>query len=1329
MRIRLIAFLSLLLPLLWTDSVEAQVPRDFAVDLTATTSYSPPCITLNWTQRRQANITSQRIYRRLKGEVTWTLQATLTTTDTTYADNTAAAGLQYDYWMQRNFTGISPTTAMGYVSAGAGVPMTEGRGKLLLVIDNTMFTPLAPEISQLQQDLATDGWTVVTISANRSGTAVATKALIKAAYDADPTQVKMVYLLGHVPVPYSGNIAPDGHPDHVGAWPADGYYGDMDGTWTDTSINSTSGSSTRNHNTPGDGKFDQSTLPSALELAVGRVDLHTMQKAPNTSVSEASLLRRYLKKAHDYRFKQGAYQSITPRALIRDGFGYFSGENFATSGWAWAFSTVGAPPLGIIDEAPSDQFFNYAANNSYLVGYGCGGGSYESASSVGTTTQFGLLPYKAVFTSLFGSYHGDWDIGNNFMRAAIAGNATGDSLGLSCFWAGRPHYFMFQTGMGGPIGSSIQQSQNGGLSTVSNPVLTPAGSSSRGVHTGLMGDPSLRMQMVKPTRKLAATSANGTVALTWAVTAETALVGYHVYRLNPGGTSYVRLTTTPLSSPSYTDATAVAGQNYTYLVRTLKIETVPGGTFENLSHGTPVSITASGSGTSVPANPTSLTLVSQSSSVNAQLTWDDNASDETNFIVERRTGNGSWSTVATLPPNTTSHTDTGTFVAGSVYSFRVYAANATGSSALSNEVSVEPVAGFIQLTDGTHVVAKTDGSVTFTVERIGGTTGEVKVAYATIDSSAISGTHYTTRNGALTWPDGDSAPKTVSVPILNSATQRLPRQFKLNISSPTNGASLLTTTSAACLILDSTATLPSPWVSAQLGTVTYAAPAVEAEGAIGSNIVGGSGVTSAATAEAGRFIYQPYSGDAALTVYLPVVSPAQTTARYAIMAREGTGTGAIMAASVASTDTGGTGAKFAYRTTTSGAAIVSPVATNGLGLPRWLRLIRLGTSFISETSDDGTTWTNLGTSTVPLSSSANWGLFHYSADVNTTTGLLDYQLAQFQNVTLGAPPSATAPAGLAGTYTGAPGVDLSWSASTYATGYRIERRIEGGVFAEIGTVAAGTLSFQNGSLAADTAYEYRVLAYNSTGSSPSSETVKITTPMTGRQTKPSFLTATPAPVIIRISAEWQDNSTSETGYELERRASGGTFSLLQNLNADTVWHPDNTVLPGVIYQYRVRAKGSPADSSWSGIATATAPGTATAYQQWLNTYGLPMDASGTGSSSATPLSDGTSNLMKYALGLSAQARGTGSRLSRGVGEYEGTNYLTLTYIRPEPAPAGVTYSVESNGSMDPLQWSSTGNVEVSSSTAGGLRTITVRDSVPAGGDGRRFMRLKVSGGF
>src|SRR6185436_10386329 len=81
---------------------------------------------------------------------------------------------------------------------------------------------------------------------------------------------------------YSGQINPDFHADHLGAWPADAYYGDMDGNWTDNSVNYTQTLNTdpvdaaRLTNRPGDGKFDQNQFPSAIELEVGRVDLSNM---------------------------------------------------------------------------------------------------------------------------------------------------------------------------------------------------------------------------------------------------------------------------------------------------------------------------------------------------------------------------------------------------------------------------------------------------------------------------------------------------------------------------------------------------------------------------------------------------------------------------------------------------------------------------------------------------------------------------------------------------------------------------------------------------------------------------------------------------------------------------------------------------------------------------------------------------------------------------------------------------------------------------------------------------------------------------------------------
>ncbi len=129
----------------------------------------------------------------------------------------------------------------------------------------------------------------------------AIKAIIKAEYQAHPDQVKALFLFGHVPIPYSGVSAPDGHYDHLGPWPSDTYYGDMNGLWTDTQDFSNNCNPAL-PNVPGDGNFDQIFIPAPLQLQVGRVDLFAMPAfAPR---GEVELLRGYLNKDHAFRTRR-----------------------------------------------------------------------------------------------------------------------------------------------------------------------------------------------------------------------------------------------------------------------------------------------------------------------------------------------------------------------------------------------------------------------------------------------------------------------------------------------------------------------------------------------------------------------------------------------------------------------------------------------------------------------------------------------------------------------------------------------------------------------------------------------------------------------------------------------------------------------------------------------------------------------------------------------------------------------------------------------------------------------------------------------------------------
>ena len=187
-------------------------------------------------------------------------------------------------------------------------------------------------LAQLQKALVSDGWSVKTLEAPRhddlNWTAVpainhpgnpanraAVAALIRNPVNQVANVPNVVFLLGHVTIPYSGTSAHDGHTaDHKGAWVCDAYYGYLDDNgWTDTwpPDAATAAAFPDDFAVAGDGKFDQSFLkgggtgpvpsvlgastPGVLKFAVGRLDFARMPAfsslahAPALSFSPAAV--------------------------------------------------------------------------------------------------------------------------------------------------------------------------------------------------------------------------------------------------------------------------------------------------------------------------------------------------------------------------------------------------------------------------------------------------------------------------------------------------------------------------------------------------------------------------------------------------------------------------------------------------------------------------------------------------------------------------------------------------------------------------------------------------------------------------------------------------------------------------------------------------------------------------------------------------------------------------------------------------------------------------------------------------------------------------------
>ncbi|MEN8214874.1 MAG: Calx-beta domain-containing protein, partial [Pseudomonadota bacterium] len=96
-------------------------------------------------------------------------------------------------------------------------------------------------------------------------------------------------------------------------------------------------------------------------------------------------------------------------------------------------------------------------------------------------------------------------------------------------------------------------------------------------------------------------------------------------------------------------------------------------------------------------------------------------------------------------------------------------------------------------------VAETAGTVTLTVSRIGGSDGELAVNYATTDGTATDGSDYVGATGTLTWADGDSSDKSLTVTITDDSQSENNEIFTVTLSDPVSEESL---DSATVTIID-----------------------------------------------------------------------------------------------------------------------------------------------------------------------------------------------------------------------------------------------------------------------------------------------------------------------------------------------------------------------------------------------------------------------------------------------------------------------------------------------------------------------------------------------
>lgn len=614
----------LLLSFLLTIAVQAytQAPRDLSVELNAVVD--GPVYTITWPEDARAN--NYIVDRRLAGASTWESQDTLSATAASFADFTLVPGQLYEFRVRKNLRVGSNFTAYGYIYGGMAIEHPIAQGIVILVVDDSFATDLSSELLRLEDDLLNEGWQVRRTNVKRYWSPPQVKEAIMNIYQEDPGNTKAVFLFGHVPVPYSGMIVPDGHiNNHLMPWPADAYYGD-DADWYDEVDYDTmliyqtqQGLDTvvipkANRNFAGDGKFDHHQFPDIIDLRVGRVDLANM---PAFTKSEKELLRQYLDKDHAYRTGQ---LTAPPRALIDDNFGTFSvNESFASSAWRAFPQLVGRDS---IHDNSSVDWFTTLSEKPYLWAYGCGGGSFTSCGGVGTTTDFATKGSKAIFTMLFGSYFGDWNVTNNLLRAPLA-----TEYGLSCAWSGRPYWYFQPMAIGLPIGFCARLTQNNYGAYLTGP---SAGS----IHVGLMGDPTLKMNVIAPpTNAVAFNEGFNRVRLTWTLSPDSSIAGYNIYKAHEPEGPYYLSNQAPISGVSeYMDTVPFSGKNV-YMIHAVRNEVTAAGTYLNLSPAARVTIDGIQSGVASAQPEGTSALSARESSTGTEFTLQVNATADVRFAL------------------------------------------------------------------------------------------------------------------------------------------------------------------------------------------------------------------------------------------------------------------------------------------------------------------------------------------------------------------------------------------------------------------------------------------------------------------------------------------------------------------------------------------------------------------------------------------------------------------------------------------------------------------------------------------------------------------------
>lgn len=188
--------------------------------------------------------------------------------------------LTYEQW-QADQPPQESFTSHRVLEQPADLPTRDAAPQVCVVVNNSLYSYIAPTITQYQDDLMAAGYTVSLFTAS-GGTPADLRALLQGEL---PNGLVGCLLVGDLPIPWYEWTHP-GDPTVHQEFPIDLYYMDLDGEWLDTD---------------GDGLLDGHVAGAGntnLEIWVGRLTASTLSE---NLTEEVALVQNYFSKDHRYR--------------------------------------------------------------------------------------------------------------------------------------------------------------------------------------------------------------------------------------------------------------------------------------------------------------------------------------------------------------------------------------------------------------------------------------------------------------------------------------------------------------------------------------------------------------------------------------------------------------------------------------------------------------------------------------------------------------------------------------------------------------------------------------------------------------------------------------------------------------------------------------------------------------------------------------------------------------------------------------------------------------------------------------------------------------------